>query len=66
MSYEGFIDESLEFFENARKRSMQRAEGEEKPSVIIQLNKEIEIFSKMQGFWKQEKRRRELDKQFSK
>lgn len=66
MNYEEFVEDSIAFFENAKKRNAERISKEEKSSTILHLKKEIEMFSKMQGFWEQEKRRDEMDKKYSK
>ena len=66
MNYEEFVVDSIAFFDNAKKRSTDRLSKEEKSSAIIHLKKEVESFSKMQGFWEQEKRRMEMDKKYSK
>lgn len=65
MNYEEFVVDSIAFFENAKKRNSERLANEEKSSVVLHLKKEVESFSKMQGFWEQEKRRIEMDKKYS-
>jgi len=57
---------TLTFFENAKKRNAERLSKEQRTSAILHLQKEIEMFSKMQGFWEQEKRRAEIGKKYSK
>ena len=66
MSYEEFVFESIAFLENAKKRNKERLEKENKPSAKLHLEKEIEMYTKMQGFWEQEKRRKELNEKYLK
>lgn len=66
MSYEEFVIESIAFLENAKKRNSERLAKENKPSAKLHLEKEMEMFTKMKGFWEQEKRRIELNEKYQK
>jgi len=66
MNYEDFVEDSILFFENAKKRNLERLEDEKRASAIAQLRKEIEAFSKLSSFWDQEKRRMSMMKKYSK
>ena len=65
MSYEEFVIDSIAFFENAKKRNVERLSKEQRTSAKLHLQNEVEMFSKMQGFWEQEKRRVEMSKKYS-
>lgn len=66
MNYEELVTESIKFFENAKKRSLERFELSERPSTKLQLKKEIEMFTHLMGFRNQEATRIEMNKKYSK
>ncbi len=66
MGYEEFVDESIEFFENAKKRHEDKLDEVSKPRAAQQLQKEIETFDEFIGYWRQEKNRIELSKRYQK
>ena len=65
MTYEDLINDSIAFFENAQKRVLEKLEQTEKDSTKLQLNKELEAFEHLKGYWSQEKLRIELNKKYS-
>lgn len=66
MNYEDFVDESIEFFENAKKRNFNKLDDVSRDRAAIQLEKEIDMFSEFIGYWKQEKNRIKLMKKYQK
>jgi len=66
MSYEEFVDDSIEFFENAKKRHENKLDDVSKPRAANQLRKEIQTFDEFIGYWRQEKNRIELSKKYQK
>lgn len=66
MGYEEFVDESIEFFENAKKRHENKLDEVSKPRASQQLQKEIKVFDEFIGYWQQEKNRIELSKKYQK
>lgn len=66
MNYEDFVDESIEFFENAKKRNSNKLDEVSMDRAAIQLEKEINVFSEFIGYWKQEKNRIKLMKKYQK
>lgn len=66
MGYEEFVDESIEFFENAKKRHEDKLDEVSKLRAAQQLQKEIETFDEFIGYWRQEKNRIELSKKYQK
>ena len=65
MTHEDLINDSIAFFENAQKRAMEKIEQTERESTKLQLNKELEAFEHLKGYWSQEKLRLDLNKQYS-
>lgn len=65
MNYEDLVEESIVFFESAKKRITDKLEKVERQSTKLQLEKELEIFLKLKGFWDQEKRRIEMMRKYS-
>jgi len=66
MSYEDLVIESIKFFENAKKRNLEKLESVERSSTRLQLKKEIEMYSHLMGFWDQEMKRIEMVKKYNK
>jgi hypothetical protein len=66
MDYEEFVSESIEFFENAQKRTNGKLEQVQRESDKLQLEKELEAFVKLKGYWDQEKLRMNMAKKYSK
>lgn len=66
MSYENLVIESIKFFENAKKRNLEKLESVERSSTRLQLKKEIEMYSHLMGFWDQEMKRIEMVKKYNK
>lgn len=65
MTYEDLINDSLAFFENAKKRTLEKLEQTERESTKLQLNKELEAYEHLKGYWSQEKQRIALNKEYS-
>ena len=65
MTHEDLVNDSIAFFENAQKRTMEKIEQTERESTKLQLNKELEAFEHLKGYWSQEKLRLDLNKQYS-
>ncbi len=66
MGYEEFVDDSIEFFENAKKRHENKLDEASKPRAANQLKKEILAFDEFIGYWRQEKNRIKLHKKYQK
>ncbi len=66
MDYNELVRESILFFENAAKRNNELLKSVTRTSVKLQLEKEIEGFSKLKGFWDQEEKRKILSQEYSK
>jgi len=66
MDYEEFVGDSIEFFENAKKRHENKIDDISKPRAANQLKKEIQTFDEFIGYWRQEKNRMELNKKYQK
>ena len=64
MEYEKFVDDSIEFFENAKKMHQKKLEEIPIPRARLQLKKEMQVFSDFVGYWKQEKSRIDLTKKY--
>lgn len=62
MNYEELVNDSILFFENAQKRIREKLKQVERDSTKLQLEKELDAFIKLKGFWAQEKLRLELNK----
>jgi len=65
MDYKEFVNESILFFENAKKRDLERLEYVKRSNIRLQLEKEIETFSNLKGFWDQENKRIDMMKKYS-
>ena len=66
MDYKELVTESILFFENAIKRDNELLKSVTRTSAKLQLEKELEVFSKMKGFWHQEEKRIGMIQKYSK
>ncbi|MDX1596819.1 MAG: hypothetical protein R3327_07775 [Nitrosopumilaceae archaeon] len=64
MNYEEFVNDSIEFFENAKKTHQSKLDDISKHRAVIQLQKEIDAFDCFIGYWRQEKNRIDMDKKY--
>lgn len=66
MNYSELVKESISYLENAKKRSMERLDSINRENVRLHLEREIEAFTHLKGFWEQEDKRIEMMKKYSK
>ena len=65
MDYEDLVNDSILFFEKATKRNLEIIKSVKRPSTKLQLEKEIEAYTHLKGFWNQENKRIEMMKKYS-
>ena len=66
MDYKELIAESISFLDDATKRSNELLKSVTRSSIKLQLEREIEGYSKMKGFWDQEQKRMKMSQEYSK
>ncbi len=66
MDYTELVNESISFFESAKKRNLELLKSVKRSNTRLQLEKEIEAFAHLKGFWEQENKRIYMVKKYSK
>ena len=66
MDYTELVNESISYLENATKRNQEILKSVKRSNTRLQLEKEIEAFTHLKGFWDQENKRIEMLKKYSK
>ena len=66
MDYKELIAESISFLDEATKRSDELLKSVTRSSVKLQLEREIEGYLKLKGFWDQEQKRMKMSQEYSK
>jgi len=66
MDYTDLVKESISYLENAKKRSLEMLNLVSRSNTRLQLEREIEAFTNLKGFWEQENKRIEMMKKYSK
>lgn len=66
MGFKELVNDFILFFDNAKKRNLDLLKHVTRPSTRLQLEKEIDTFTRLNGFWAQENKRIEMVKSYSK
>jgi hypothetical protein len=65
MNYDELVNDSLLYFEKAKKRNLEIIKSVKRSSTKLQLEKEIEAYTHLKGFWDQENKRIQMMKKYS-